>query len=109
MEIRHLDGSTTNTNELADIDALLMEESKKLHELFAKYNRPMVLIGEMKPFTNTRGGCVFFHFATEDSTLEQQQENFDKCIRNVDGFIRSITQNKLCITAIHPPSSPPVE
>ncbi len=61
MKIKHVDGREVDTDTLSDVDSLLMEKSKELHELFAMYNRQLFLVGEMRGHpSNTleRGVCI---------------------------------------------------
>lgn len=99
MEITHVDGVTVNTNDLADVDALLMEESAKLHKLFAKYNRQLTLIGEMRGSVNS-GGCSFFHLGSSEDSPETMQQNFGKYMGRLDWFVQTFSHGNYAIARI---------
>jgi hypothetical protein len=101
MEITHLDGAKVNTDKLGDVDALLMEESAKLHKLFVQYNRQLLLVGEMKGLENNKTdakfGTSFFHIAPLDSTQEVQIKQFTKYISRIHWLIYTISRGSLGI------------
>lgn len=107
MKIDHISGTSVETNNLPDADAILMEESKKLHELFIKYNRQVILVGEMmaKEGLSSTNGCVFYHVG--NSELRKTPELFQAAVNSfygrLDGFVRSLTRNTLGIGHIPPP------
>ena len=111
MKIDHASGTSVETDTLPDVDALLMEESKKLHTLFAQYNRQLFLIGEMKG-SDTRtasSGCVFFHIGAPG--IKDTPEEFGKAINifwgRADGYIRGMSNGNLGIGNIPPPQVEP--
>jgi hypothetical protein len=102
MEITHCDGTKVDTDKLGDVDALLMEESAKLHKLFAQYNRQLLLVGEMKGLENdsaniTGSGTSFIHIAPLVSTQEVQITQFNKYISRIHSFIYAISRGSLGI------------
>jgi hypothetical protein len=107
MEIKHVNGNTVDTDKLPDVDALLMEASKELHSLFAKYNRQLFLVGEMKSTEDnpTSNGCMFFHLGALG--LEKDPESIQKAAGmyygRIDGYIRSMSNHTLGIGRIPPP------
>ena len=107
MKIEHTAGTSVDTDKLPDVDATLMEESQKLHALFAKYNRQMFLVGEMiaREGMTATNGCVFFHVAPE--TASKDPDAFSKAINTyygrIDGYVRSMSNNTLGIGRIPPP------
>ena len=111
MEIKHCGGTTVETDKLPDVDAMLMEESKKLHETFKKYNRQLFLVGEMKAKEQQPSiqGCVFFHIMAEDpeDPKKVDPEIYRKSSSvywgRVDGYIRGMTNHQLGIGVIPPP------
>ena len=107
MEIKHADGKKVDTDKLPDVDALLMEESKKLHTLFKQYNRQLFLVGEMKGKEGqaTIQGCVFFHIMPETTPVDPREFRKASGIYwvRVDGYIRSMTNYQLGIGIIPPP------
>ena len=111
MKVEHVTGTSVETNNLPDVDAHLMEESKKLHETFAKYNRQLFLVGEMKSTTNNvaNSGCVFFHVGQKG--IEDDAEAFKLAIGRyygrIDGYIRSMSNQRLGIGQIPPPQVEP--
>ena len=105
MEITHIDGRTVNTDELADVDAILMEESAKLHKLFAKYNRQLTLVGEMKGGKDGRGSCCFFHLGQPEDSPEKMQENFDKYMSRLSWFVSGFSRGHYTIAQIMSPPS----
>jgi len=111
MKIDHASGTSVETDTLPDVDALLMEESKKLHTLFAQYNRQLFLIGEMKPDEKTpsKNGCVFFHIGPLG--MKDDPETFGKAVDmfygRMDGFIRGMSNGNLGIGHIPPPQVKP--
>lgn len=114
MEIKHVTGEVINTDNLSDVDALLMEESKKLHELFQKYNRQLFLVGEMKGAPDAQHrNSVFFHIMPlnpEDPKKVDQaayREASGRYWGRVDGYIRGMTNHQLGIGVIPPPQVQP--
>lgn len=110
MEIKHVTGTSVETDKLPDVDALLMEESKKLHTLFKQYNRQLFLVGEMraKEEQPTIQGCVFFHVMPENpGNTPVDPEAFQKASGmywgRVDGYIRAMSNHRLGIGVIPPP------
>lgn len=99
MEITHNSGDTVNTDKLSDVDALLMEESKKLYDLFHKYNRQLLLLGEMKSseITTKEQGCSFFHVMPKTATPDEINKGFHMYFWRLDGFLRMISQGKMFI------------
>lgn len=115
MEIKHCGGTSVETDKLPDVDALLMEESKKLHGLFKQYNRQLFLVGEMKAKEQMPSirGCVFFHIMPEspEDPKKVDPEMYGKASGvywgRVDGYIRGMTNHKLGIGVILPPQVQP--
>ena len=111
MKIKHVTGTSVDTDTLPDVDALLMEESKKLHGLFAQYNRQLFLTGEMKPSEKitAQQGCVFFHIGSPG--LQNSPEEHGKAINiyysRLDAHIKSLTGGQLGIGRIPPPQVEP--
>jgi hypothetical protein len=107
MEINHVNGGNVNTDKLNDVDSLLMEESAKLHKLFAQYNKQLALFGEMKATVDTSAedGCSFFHIGKQEDDEQILQKNFNRFIRRIDGFIRTLTQGQLYIAKNHSTTS----
>lgn len=105
MEINHINGTGVDTDKLSDVDAILMEESAKLHKLFSKYDRQLTLIGEMKSTegTSSEDGCSFFHIAKSDDDELTIQKRFDRFVKRMDRFIRKFTHGSLFI-AQYPPT-----
>ena len=107
MKIEHVTGTSVDTDTLPDVDALLMEESKKLHALFAQYNRQLFLVGEMKAREDrtAQSGCVFFHIGPPE--MKDTPEMFGKAMNmfysRTDGYIRSMSNGQLGIGRIPPP------
>jgi len=107
MKVEHVTGATVDTDRLPDVDALLMEESKKLHEQFAKYNRQLFLVGEMKSTVDkpASGGCSFFHVGAKG--IQDDKEKFKEAIGRyygrIDGYIRAMSNHSLGIGRIPPP------
>lgn len=114
MEIKHVDGTLIETDNLPDVDALLMEESQKLHALFQKYNRQLFLVGEMKgsPEAVNRN-AVFFHIMPlnpEDPKKvdpDVYRQSSGVFWGRVDGYIRGMTNHQLGIGVIPPPQVQP--
>jgi hypothetical protein len=108
MEINHLNGESVDTDKLGDVDAILMEESYKLHTLFAKYNRQLFLIGEMNATkdTSSEEGCAFFHVDNKVSDdISVVAKTFNKFVGRIDRFLRTFTRGQLFISQnIVPPS-----
>lgn len=114
MEIKHVSGASVETDRLPDVDAILMEESQKLHALFKKYNRQLFLVGEMKSIEDRKAiqGCVFFHIMpeAEDPTKIDPTEYRTRSgvyWGRVDGYIRGMTNHQLGIGVIPPPQVQP--
>lgn len=107
MEITHVTGKTVDTDKLPDVDALLMEASKELHSLFAKYNRQLFLVGEMKSTEDktATNGCSFFHLGAPE--LQKDPEAMQKAAGmyygRLDGYIRGMSNHTLGIGRIPPP------
>jgi hypothetical protein len=107
MKLEHTNGETVNTDNLPDVDALLMEASKALHEQFAKYNRQLLLVGEMKSTEDksSSDGCVFFHVG--EPGIEKNPEVFNKAIgryyERINGYVRMMSNHSLGIGRIPPP------
>jgi hypothetical protein len=99
MKITHANGNEVETNVLPDVDAILMEKSKELHELFASYNRQLMLVGEMKPKADisSEQGCVFFHVAKIDAPQEIINEAFGKFWWRLNGFTLNLSNGNLYI------------
>ncbi len=102
MKITHADGVIVDTDKLCDVDALLLEESAKLHKLFAKYNRQLLLLGEMKgsdEFNMNKSGTSFFHIMDPNVTVtpEVRDEKYNKYISRIHGFVQTISQGYLGI------------
>jgi len=107
MKIEHLTGTSVDTDSLPDVDALLMEESKKLHALFSQYNRQLLLIGEMKA-SKTRShqeGCSFFHIMEkqEPPNAEELNAAINMFYARTDASIRTMSGGRLGIGRIPPP------
>jgi hypothetical protein len=114
MEIKHVNGKSVETDKLPDVDAILMEESQKLHAIFKKYNRQLFLVGEMKSREDSKtiNGCVFFHVMPEDpegKPVDPQayQKASGYYWGRVDGYVRSMTNHRLGIGVIPPPQVEP--
>jgi|FAXJ01.1.fsa_nt_gi hypothetical protein len=111
MKIEHINGNTVDTDKLPDVDALLMEASKVLHEQFSRYNRQLFLVGEMKSTEDksARNDCVFFHVGVPGS--EKQPEEFNKAIGRyygrIDRYVRMMSDQSLGIGRIPPPQVEP--
>jgi hypothetical protein len=107
MEITHANGKSVDTDKLPDVDALLMEGSKALHELFAKYNRQLFLIGEMKSTEDksASNGCSFFHLCSKETSEdpEAMQKAVGAYYGRIDGYIRGMSNHSLGIGRIPPP------
>jgi hypothetical protein len=107
MKIEHANGTSIDTDTLPDVDAILMEESRKLHALFAQYNRQLLLVGEMKAAEGrtAQSGCVFFHICSP--SMQNSAEEFGKAMNmfyaRTDGYIRSMSNGQLGIVRIPPP------
>lgn len=111
MKIEHMDGSVTDTNKLPDLDAILLEESKKLHELFRSHNRQAFIAGDMK--TKKDGvakECVFFHIAQPlpegvEPDKEQMSKDLSAFYSRIDRLLRGMTNNQLGVfpVALMPP------
>ena len=107
MKIEHVTGTSVETNTLPDADATLMEESKKLHALFAQYNRQLFLVGEMKAAEGrtAHSGCVFFHIGAPE--MKDSPKEFGQAMNlfyaRTDGYIRSMSNGQLGIGRIPPP------
>jgi folate-dependent tRNA-U54 methylase TrmFO/GidA len=110
MKIEHITGTSVETDKLPDVDALLMEESQKLHALFAKYNRQLFLLGEMIGMNgaSAANGCMFHHIAAttadDDAT---RTKAFNMYFGRMDNYIRQMTNNQLGIGNIQPPQVKP--
>ncbi len=113
MEIKHVNGEVVDTDKLSDVDAILMEESKKLHLLFQKYNRQLFLVGEMKGKEEAKfRGSVFFHImplGPEGSTVDVEEYKKAAGIYwgRVDAQVRGMTNHQLGIGVIPPPQVQP--
>ena len=99
MKITHVDGEEINTDKFADVDAMLMEKSKELYELFRTYDRQLLLVGEMKGSENTSSlnGCVFFHVAKIDSSPEELKNAYRKFWWRSNGYIHGMSGGNLYI------------
>lgn len=114
MEIKHIDGTSTDTDKLPDVDAQLVEECQKLHALFQKYNRQLFLVGDINrnPETKQRG-MVFFHIMPLDPEdpkkidREAYREASGIYWGRVDSNIRGMTNYQLGIGVIPPPQVQP--
>lgn len=104
MEINYVNGGSVNTDKLNDVDAILMEESAKLHKLFAQYNRQLVLVGEMKSTedTSAEDGCSFFHVGKTNDDEQTIRKGVNRFMKRIDGFIRTFTQGNLFIVQTPP-------
>ncbi len=111
MKIEHAGGSSVETNNLPDVDAILMEECQKLHALFSKYNRQLFLIGEMiaKEGLTANNGCSFFHITTPENAKNPDVFNKDlnRYYGRIDGHIRGMSRQTLGIGRIPPPEVQP--
>ncbi len=105
MQLNHVNGQSVETNDLNDLDAHLMEESSKLHKLFKKYNRQLMLIGEMQAVKDqsTERGCTFFHISSDTCTPEKAYENFMRVIGRMDQSLQTMTKGQMFIAALQPP------
>ena len=76
-----------------------MEKSKELHELFATYNRQLLLVGEMKAKVDmtAENGCVFFHVTPIGSSPEKINESYGKFWWRINGFILGMSNGNLYI------------
>ena len=115
MKIEHANGLSVETNELPDVDAILMEESQKIHALFKKYNRQMFLVGEMRGMNDknfVNGGCVFFYIMPElHGKTSVITDEYSKATNiywsRIDGHIRLLTNHQLGIGIVPPPQVQP--
>jgi hypothetical protein len=113
MEIKHVDGTSTNTDKLPDVDAELVEECQKLHALFKKYNRQLFLVGDVnKSEVTKQRGMVFFHIMpaiAEGEQLDREAYRQASSIYwgRVDMNIRGMTNYSLGIGVIPPPQVQP--
>jgi len=113
MEITHINGKKIDTNALPDVDAILIEENKKLHELYAKYNRQLILLGDVKGSLEqvTTRGCAFFHIGDPSiiNDTTKYGEAYSSIISKIDWFLRSISRDNLFvakrISSEFPPTS----
>lgn len=107
MKIEHVTGTSIETDTLPDVDAMLMEESKKLHALFAKYNRQLFIAGEMKPSETltAKDGCVFFHVGPPEikDNPDEFANAWNSYYSRLDRFIRGLSNGTLGIGRIPPP------
>ena len=96
----HNDGTVVDTDKLNDVDALLLEECKKLHLLFVQYNRQLFLVGDMKngisPETN-KNGTIFFHVCPPTQSSEEISKNWHTYYWRINGFLDKITNGQLYI------------
>lgn len=99
MKITHTNGDGCDTNTLPDVDAMLMEKSKELHELFSTYNRQLLLVGEMKAADgkSSESGCAFFHVAKVGTPQEEIAKGYGKFWWRANGFILGMTEGNLCV------------
>jgi len=103
MKIEHVDGRVVDTTNMTDIDALLLEESKKLQELYAKYNRQLFLAGEVKatPESPARSGVVFFHVGNPDD--KELGKAWNTYFWRLNAFIMQMSNGNLFIGHTNPP------
>ena len=109
MKIVHTDGSETDTDKLTDVDSLLMEESKKLFDLYKKYQRQVCIIGEVREYT----GCSFYNIVAKKDEIENKEtpdisrKASARFYYSIDKFVRQISKNTMCLTNIPPVSMVP--
>lgn len=67
-----------DTDKLSDVDALLLEECKKLQELFIKYNRQLYISGEIKADEShtAKEGVNFIHVFHGEHSDEEKRRLF---------------------------------
>ena len=105
MKITHVEGDIVETNNLPDVDAILMEESQKLFSLFKKYDRQLFLIGEMQGSEKQHPdrGCCFFHVMMFDSQdrpkidEEKYKIKWNSYWSRINKYIQTMTGSLLSI------------
>ncbi len=102
MKIKHTDNTITDTDKLNDLDSLLLEEIAKIHELFAKHKRQVMIVAEIhrNSAKNDYDGCSFFHIANEKN--DEYPKLCDKFLGRIDRFLKSFSNNQLFIAHINP-------
>jgi hypothetical protein len=107
MKITHVDGTSTDTDKLSDIDAHLLEECNKLYELFAKYNKQCCVVAEIRnPHAplGTSMTSMFFHIANADAPVEVINKKFGEYMVRLDNHVKMMSRGRLFI-AQHPSES----
>ena len=104
MQIEHTSGDITNTDKLTDADALLMETSQNLHELFCRYNRQLLIVGEMRVCEGGTGG-IFFSISpkgTAKKNPEKYRHSAAQFMDRLDTCVRIMSHNQLSIQPTPP-------
>ena len=101
MIIEHVNAKSVDTDKLPDVDAQLLEESKKLQELYAKYNRQLLMVTETRGSNETLSTeCAFYHIGPLTMTKEESQNAHTKFIARIDDAIRGLSKNQIGLAFI---------
>ena len=94
MIIKHVDETSINTDELGDVDSLLLEKTSELQKLYAQYSRQVFISAEVKGHKEApvENGVAFFHVSNKDDSPEILKGNIErfwtrvnKCILGMSG------------------------
>jgi len=94
MKISHYDGSVSDTDKMNDVDALLVEKMKELHELHVKYGKQVVILSA----SGGKYGSCHFHMIDEDKKHTEEAKNaFDSFMNRLDWFVLTFTGKRFSI------------
>ena len=90
MIIKHTNDSTTDTGELPDIEATILEKSEELQKLCSENDRPMLLFicpsGHTKSQITHRSWFWFFHTRGKDNVSENGGVDIRPLAACIDNF-----------------------
>lgn len=104
MKIDFTDGHCIDTDKLPDADALLLEETNKLRQLYEKYNRQLYLVAEIRAHANYNmdPGICFYNFGPDSLKDDHQKLRIEiaRCMARLNNCIRFTTNETLHIVPI---------
>ncbi len=103
MKIENIDKTITDTDELSDVDALLLEKGNELRELCYKYDRQLLCIVERQ---NT-APHLFFHMMRETARSDPKKwtEKVNSFFDKINGVVYNLSNGRLGLGHLPPSES----
>jgi hypothetical protein len=95
MKIDHIDGSSTDTDQLSDIEEMILVKWKELEKICIDNNRPFCLF--INPNGDSKSYTIFWHHAGRNNISKEGDINISPFLNVVGKYVEAITQNQLSI------------